>query len=470
MVPHRPPRVPPLLLVLLLAGATLALIAVARAHGLVALSDDDYARIVIAERQSLAPQLDPSGTSWLPLPFWIYGAWLRVTAAFGVAPLAGARLLPWGLGPACAVLIFSATRLSGAAPRQAFAGALLAMSTPELSQHAGLCGPELLAASLIGLSLAARGASLCAPDLRSAVRLGHLAAFASCLASLSRYEAWPVAALVAVLGLRNRLLSWQQRLRELGIALSGCAGWMLHNALVHDDPLHFVARVSAYSRSLGTSFSPSAVLAEYTHTLVFSRAVLVLAAAVAVHRVLGGAQLRKRLFPMLLGLGSVLVFLLGGALRGGVPTHHVERALIPVFLLLAVIACHAGRALYPSLLLQLALLPQGLTKTDGFSRAHEEAVGEALRVRMGRGTRALVSTPDYGYFAVIAASGAPDACTPDQIHDPRTQDGSARFAGPESVPALHAAGIRFVVGHADWAKRASVAAASTLSLYDLNRL
>jgi hypothetical protein len=32
-------------------------------------SDDDYARVVIAQRLSLA--LDPSGTSWLPFPFWL---------------------------------------------------------------------------------------------------------------------------------------------------------------------------------------------------------------------------------------------------------------------------------------------------------------------------------------------------------------------------------------------------------------
>jgi hypothetical protein len=471
MAPPATLRASPLLLALLLAGGTLALIAVTRAHGLVALSDDDYARIVIAEQQSRVPQFDPSGTSWLPLPFWIYGAWLRVASALGIAPLAGARLLPWCLGPACAVLIFGAARLSGAAPRQAFAGALFTMATPELAQHAGLCGPELLVASLIGLSLAARGASLCTPDPSRTVRLGHVAAFAICLASLSRYEAWPVAAVVAVLGLRNRPLSWPQRLGELCISLSGCVGWTLHNALVHGNPLHFVARVSAYSRSLGTTFSPGAVLAEYAYALVWTHAALATAAAVALYGALRAAHLRRRLLSLLLGLGAVLTFLVGGALRGGVPTHHAERALMPCFLVLALLACHAGRTLYPFLLVQLALLPEALTRTDGFARAHEEAAGEALRMHIGTGERALVSTPDYGYFAVIAASGAPEACTPDQTHDPRGQNSSTRFAGPESVPALRALGFRYVVARAaDWAAPGSVAAAGIFRLYDLRGL
>ncbi len=41
--------------------------------GFRAVSEDDYARIVIAQRFAAAPRLDPSGTRWLPLPFWLYG-------------------------------------------------------------------------------------------------------------------------------------------------------------------------------------------------------------------------------------------------------------------------------------------------------------------------------------------------------------------------------------------------------------
>ena len=48
------------------------------AAGFEAVSDDDYARVVIAEEWARAPRFDASGTSWLPLPFWVVGAAMRV--------------------------------------------------------------------------------------------------------------------------------------------------------------------------------------------------------------------------------------------------------------------------------------------------------------------------------------------------------------------------------------------------------
>ena len=48
--------------------------------GVWTLSDDDYARISIAQGFAREPHFDPSGTSWLPAPFWAYGAAFR---AFG---------------------------------------------------------------------------------------------------------------------------------------------------------------------------------------------------------------------------------------------------------------------------------------------------------------------------------------------------------------------------------------------------
>ncbi|MEO8796345.1 MAG: hypothetical protein ABI551_00540, partial [Polyangiaceae bacterium] len=41
-------------------------------------SDDDYARAVISEQFAHAPSLDPSGTSWLPFPFWLTGSVMMV--------------------------------------------------------------------------------------------------------------------------------------------------------------------------------------------------------------------------------------------------------------------------------------------------------------------------------------------------------------------------------------------------------
>src|SRR5438045_7803076 len=72
-------RAPAWDLLAVLAGKGAASFAVLHA-GFYALSDDDFSRVVIAERFAVAPSLDPSGTSWLPLPFWLTGS---AMAAFG---------------------------------------------------------------------------------------------------------------------------------------------------------------------------------------------------------------------------------------------------------------------------------------------------------------------------------------------------------------------------------------------------
>ncbi|HEX3855498.1 MAG TPA: hypothetical protein VHW01_31260, partial [Polyangiaceae bacterium] len=54
-------------LALLLAARGIACV-LAWDNGFRALSDDDYARISIAQRFAHTPHIDPSGTSWLPAP------------------------------------------------------------------------------------------------------------------------------------------------------------------------------------------------------------------------------------------------------------------------------------------------------------------------------------------------------------------------------------------------------------------
>src|SRR5258708_5110695 len=70
------------------------------------ISDDDYARSVIAERFAYAPGLDPSGTSWLPLPFWITGA-AMVAAGRSLATARGVAL---ALGAASIAAPYAAMR------------------------------------------------------------------------------------------------------------------------------------------------------------------------------------------------------------------------------------------------------------------------------------------------------------------------------------------------------------------------
>ena len=44
----------------------------------------------IAQQFAHAPRVDPSGTSWLPLPFWLSGASMMVLGS-GLGMLAGVR-------------------------------------------------------------------------------------------------------------------------------------------------------------------------------------------------------------------------------------------------------------------------------------------------------------------------------------------------------------------------------------------
>src|SRR6185503_6603773 len=63
----------PLRDLLVVAGAKAIVSSAVLASGFRAISDDDYARVAIAERFATHPTLDPSGTSWLPAPFWLNG-------------------------------------------------------------------------------------------------------------------------------------------------------------------------------------------------------------------------------------------------------------------------------------------------------------------------------------------------------------------------------------------------------------
>ena len=73
-------------------------------------SDDDFARTVIAQTFAGAPKLDPSGTSWLPLPFWLTGGAMMVlgrsiAVARGVAIALGFHTHVIGLAVAVEVQV-----------------------------------------------------------------------------------------------------------------------------------------------------------------------------------------------------------------------------------------------------------------------------------------------------------------------------------------------------------------------------
>src|SRR3954469_25143132 len=81
--------------------------------GFRAISDDDYSRVVIAARFAHQPSLDPSGTSWLTLPFWLYG----VPMAVFDDSLGTARVVAVLLGAASAVLVWASARVLGLGER-----------------------------------------------------------------------------------------------------------------------------------------------------------------------------------------------------------------------------------------------------------------------------------------------------------------------------------------------------------------
>ena len=62
----------------LVATLYAAACALARVQGFDHVSDDDFARVTIAQAFAASPKLDPSGTSWLPFPFWLLGGALRL--------------------------------------------------------------------------------------------------------------------------------------------------------------------------------------------------------------------------------------------------------------------------------------------------------------------------------------------------------------------------------------------------------
>jgi hypothetical protein len=167
--------------VLLVGGAKLATSALVLGMGFRAVSDDDYARIVIAQRFAEAPSLDPSGTSWLPAPFWTYGT---LFALFGNG-LGVARTTALALGVVSSLLVLVAADWLGANRRGAVLAALVASLLSWSAWLSAAALPEAPAAALVALGISSLSSS---NDRRRTI-----GAVAVALACFCRYEAWSVA-------------------------------------------------------------------------------------------------------------------------------------------------------------------------------------------------------------------------------------------------------------------------------------
>jgi hypothetical protein len=296
-------------------------------------------------------------------------------------------------------------------------------------------------------------------------------------ATLSRYEAWPVAAAFAAFGVFDALRRRPGAAVSAALAVLGPVAWLLHGVARHGDAIFFVRRVAAYRRALGDGESWLHALAAYP--LAFLRAESMLAGLMAIAAVL---WLRRTVRPpaarrFALVLGALCVFLLSGRLMDGAPTHHGERPLLPVFWAIALLAADAiTRAITPlprrSALGAIAAtgVALGVLGTSvhhylpgdsSAPRADERAIGDHAR-KMAPGAFLVVDTLDYGYFAVIAAFGHPERAAPLTRHDPRDPT-KAALSPPEAVAAaLRAACPAFSPSCAYVVHEAHRDAASTL--------
>jgi hypothetical protein len=420
----------------------------AYATGFRALSDDDYARITIAQRFAEGPRFDPSRTSWLPAPFWLYGAAFRV---FG-SDLLVARAVAILLGAGATVLVYVAARLLGAPRLGALVGAALSTFLPYSALLGIAAVPEVPCAALIVF-----GAATLA---RAEPKLRALGGLALALACLSRYEAWPVAGVFAGCTLWEALKE-RRLFPGAALALSGPALWLLVGRVEHGSAFFFVTRVASYRRALGPGAaggSLGARLLEYPGLLLGAEPeiwlvlAVVLVAAWRTREPAALAPYRRAGLALL----ALLAFMILGSVRDGVPTHHAARVFLPIWFFACALCGHCFEqarrhgargprwlllglslgALIAGLLLRSELLPQ-----EGFAdrRLELDAGREAKRRAL---PELVIDTPDYGYLAVEAAYGSPSRSRPLDDHDPRHArpvDAFASRAGLESALAQSAA-------------------------------
>jgi hypothetical protein len=387
--------------------------------GFSAISDDDYARVVIAERLATSPTLDPSGTSWLPFPFYAYGVALRL---FG-GSLWVARGVACISGVASVLLVLAAARVLGLRRPSSLVAAAAAGLLPYSLYLGAATVPEAFTAGLMVFAAATLTAG---EELRL---LGALALF---LAAGSRYEAWPLCAAFFAFSAYD---AWKTRDRTLWpsalIALAFPLLWVLHGVFRHGDALFFVTRVSAYRAALGPDAALSARALRTPLALLTGEPEVVALAVCALPLLLRRTEsARPAWLRWLFALSSVPLFLVAGDLRGSAPTHHGERALLALWFGAAIVVA-AGvevllrtaprwrlrAALVGCAALALGLVVRGAAPRAPFvDRRLAEAIGERARTRA---TRVAIDTPDYAFFAIQAAFGHPERTFVFDDRDPR---------------------------------------------------
>lgn len=405
------------------------------------MSDDDYSRAVIAARFAQHPSLDPSGTSWLPAPFWLYGVPM---ALFGDS-LFTARAVAVAAGVASAVLLWFTAKVLGFSERAALGGALGAVVLPYGAWLSAAMVPEAPTAALMLFG----AVSLVRPETKLRV-WGGLALGAACFC---RYEAWAPAMSFAVL---TGVEALRTRRRALWLAVACAAlpiaAWLLHGVVRHGDALFFVARVTRYRAALGSE--PHGALSaswQVLSSLVRFEPELFAITLVALALSLRGGEspFGPTAWRPLITLLSLVAFLIAADASGGSATHHPERSLLPVFWFLALLAAGLvvrlaegpGAWRLPAVALPLALASSLWLRPDVratfVDRREEERVGSVLR-HLGA-ERVALDTDDFGFFAVQAALGAGKSWALAE-HDPRSPDRAPPTTSAELAERLQQRG------------------------------
>ncbi len=294
-------------------------------------SDDDYSRVVIAQLFAHAPRLDPSGTSWLPFPFWTTGGAMMLLGR----SLGAARGIAFVAGVVSVVLPYLAMRAVGASRVVACLATALAAATPWSAWLGVATVPEALTAGLV-----AAGA-ITASATSERARLWGAAALLA--AALSRYETWGACAVVGAVAMgraARAVRAGERRAARIdgvvaALCLAGPIAWIAWNAYVHGDALHFVARVARFQRALGGGEAPLADrILTYPRALV-GGAPLVTTLGIAGVVGLRDAELRRRWGVPLVASAAILAFLIVSAVRETTATHHAERAVVGMLPVLA---------------------------------------------------------------------------------------------------------------------------------------
>lgn len=413
------------------------------AAGFRAVSDDDFARLVIAQEFAIAPRLDPSGTSWLPFPFWLTGSVLSVAGT----SVSVARALAFVTSLFSVWLVYVAAQWAGLGRRAAMFASCIAAVLPHAVWLGAATIPDGYSAALCLTALA----SSCRLDARTRL----LGAVCITCATLSRYETWPVAALLCALGAFDAFVQRRRSLLLCGaLCLLGPAFWFAIGVVQHDDALFFVKRVAEYRRALGRS--PTDLLGAvigYPRVLLRAEPELMATSALCL---LAGVRprLARREARVFVGAAVVLTFLVLGDVADGAPTHHPERPLLVVWLALTLWVGHtvsrpllSKRWLWAvgATLIAMFLLRPIITRRDAFvDRSGEIAIGREAREWVQDG-KLLIDSDDYAFFAVMAGFERVDQTEPVSHHDPRDRTADPWSSDGSLLTRLRAANAGWLV-------------------------